>query len=143
MNAIRFAPLLLALGACSTTPLPPKAGDASIAGEIRAGSGAVPALRVCAVAVSVGSGRCIDVPPMASSYRIDRLGAGRYYVMAWAREGDVRLYAHAETIRCVKEPCPPDNLVPVDIADGQARDGVDLNGSYAQVPAGWPGEPAP
>lgn len=142
MNILHLAPaLLLALAACSTTPLPPKAGDASLAGKIGSGDGSQPMLRVCALAVSAGTGRCIEVPAAASSYRIDRLGAGRYYVMGWAKEGDVRVFAHAASVTCVTAPCN-DNLTAVEVADGDTRDGVDLTGTYAKAPAGWPTEPA-
>ena len=145
MKALVFAaPLALSLAACAMSPPPPKGGDASVAGEIRTGSQATPALRVCALAIGAGDGRCIEVPAGASSYRIDRLGAGRYYVTGWSN-GDIRLVAHAETVRCVTAPCPPDNLTAVELGTGESKTGIDLAAVYApgQVPAGWPSEPPP
>jgi hypothetical protein len=139
------AALLAALAAgCATTSA--MTGTASVSGDIGNGVDTPPALRVCAMPIGAGGGRCIDVPAGATSYRIDALADGRYYLMGWVSpagtSGDVRLYAHASTIRCVRAPCPADSLVAVEVASGAALTDIDLNGVYGEVPAGWPGEPA-
>ena len=141
MNPIAITALLpLLLGACAMTPA--TAGSASISGEIRVGNQAAPALRVCAMPVGGGASHCTQVAAGATRYRIDGLAAGRYHVVGWVSGGELRLVAHASTIRCIRAPCPPDELIEVDVANGAAVTGIDLNAPYTEVPAGWPQEPA-
>ena len=142
---MNHVPMLLAAsvilaGGCAMTPA--SAGSASISGAMRVGNQAPPALRVCAMPVAGGSSRCIQTPAGASSYRIDGLAAGRYYVVGWARGGELRMVAHAQTIRCIRAPCPPDELIAVDVANAAAVGDVDLTAPYTEVPAGWPQEPS-
>lgn len=134
-------PCLLALAACTTTPAA-TAGDAAVSGAIRIGTQAMPAMRVCAMPVDGGTDRCIETPAGADRYRIDGLAAGRYYLVGWIDGGELRLVAHASTIRCVRAPCPPDALIAVDVPAAAQVDGIDLTAPYVEVPAGWPGEPA-
>ncbi len=115
--------------------------QASIVGAIRIGTRAAPAMRVCAMAVSGSGHYCTTASAGASQYRIDGIPAGRYHLMGWVRDGDMKLLAHAAVIRCVMAPCPPDELRVVDVAEGQAVTGADLTAPYSEVPAGWPGEP--
>ena len=132
-----FLPLLL--GACAMTPA--TAGNASISGAIRVGNQAGPAMRVCAMPVGGGTSRCVDSAAGAASYRIDGLASGRYHVIGWVAGGELRLIAHATTIRCIRAPCPPDELIAVDVGDGAAVTGIDLQAPYTEVPAGWPRQP--
>jgi hypothetical protein len=141
MNPIAMTALLpLLLGACAMTPA--SAGSASVSGAIRIGNQAAPALRVCAMPVGGGASHCTQVSAGATHYRIDGLAAGRYHVVGWVRGGELRLVAHASTIRCIRAPCPPDELIEVDVANGAAVTGIDLHAPYTEVPAGWPQEPA-
>lgn len=132
---------LFALAACAAIP-PASAGDASVSGAIRIGHHAAPALRVCAMPVAGGASRCVATVEDASSYRIDGIGAGRYYLVGWTGGGELRLVAHASTIRCVRAPCPPDELIAVEVPAGAHVGDIDLTAPYTDVPAGWPGEPA-
>ena len=134
-------PCLLALSACATTSAA-TAGDASVSGAIRIGTQAIPAMRVCAMPVAGGVERCIDSPAGADRYRIEGLAAGRYYLVGWIDGGELRLVAHASTIRCVRAPCPPDALIVVEVPAAAQVDGIDLTAPYVEVPDGWPGEPA-
>ena len=141
MNPIAITALLpLLLGACAMTPA--SAGSASISGEIRVGNEPAPALRVCAMPIGGGASHCIQVAAGATRYRIDGLAAGRYHVVGWVSGGELRLVAHASMIRCIRAPCPPDELIAVDVASGAAVTGIDLHAAYTEVPAGWPQEPA-
>jgi hypothetical protein len=138
-------PMLLAAsailaGGCAMTPA--TSGSASVSGAMRVGNQPPPALRVCAMPVAGGSSRCINTPAGATSYRIDGLAAGRYYLVGWAQGGELRMVAHAQTIRCIRAPCPPDALIAVDVASGAAVTGVDLGAPYTEIPSGWPQEPA-
>jgi len=134
-------PCLLALAACTTTPAA-TAGDAAVSGAIRIGTQAIPAMRVCAMPVAGGADRCIDSPAGADRYRIDGLAAGRYYLVGWIDGGELRLVAHASTLRCVRAPCPPDALIAVEVPAATHVGDIDLTAPYADVPDGWPGEPA-
>ncbi len=115
--------------------------QASIAGAIRIGTRAAPAMRVCAMAVSGGDHHCTMTSAGAAQYRIDDVPAGRYHLIGWARGGDMKLLAHADIIRCLMPPCPPDELRVVEVAKGQTVTGIDLSAPYTEVPEGWPGEP--
>ena len=114
--------------------------SASIGGEIRDGNRAPPALRVCATPVTGGPATCVDTQAGAGEYRVE-VAPGRYTLLGWAQSGELALIAHATQIRCIKAPCPPDELIEVTVAAGEQRDGVDLNGGYIQVPDGWPQRP--
>lgn len=111
--------------------------NASISGAISNGNRAPPALRVCATPVAGGTPTCIDTREGASEYRIE-VSPGRYYVLGWVTSGELTLIAHASQIRCIRAPCPPDELITVDVAAGQQRTGIDLNGAYVDIPDGWP-----
>lgn len=132
---------LFALVACAAMP-PAAAGDASVSGAIRIGSQPAPALRVCAMPLAGGASRCIDTAAGATAYRIDGVAAGRYHLVGWTGGGELRLVAHASTIRCVRAPCPPDALIAVEVPAGAHVGDIDLTAPYTEVPAGWPGEPA-
>ena len=114
--------------------------NASIAGAIRDGNRPPPALRVCAHPVAGGVATCIDSPPGASDYRIE-VAPGRYFLMGWVQAGELQLIAHASQIRCIRAPCPPDELIEVEVAAGEAKTGIDLSGAYVEVPRDWPGRP--
>lgn len=113
---------------------------AFISGAIREGSRPPPPLRICAHPVAGGAPTCTDSPRGATSYRIG-VAPGRYYLMGWVEAGELALIAHASQIRCIRAPCPPDELIAVAVAGGEHRDGIDLAGAYVEVPAGWPQRP--
>lgn len=140
-RVLLLAWLPLALAACAAGGAR-HTGTASISGAMRVGNESPPALRVCAMPLAGGASRCVGTAAGAANYRIDGLGAGRYHVVGWAHGGELRMLAHARMIRCIRAPCPPDSLIEVDVADGAAVTGIDLSAAYAEVPAGWPQEPA-
>lgn len=112
-------------------------GQASISGAIYDGNRTPPALRVCATPVDGGTPTCIETPRGAREYRID-VAPGRYYLLGWVQAGELKLIAHASQIRCIRAPCPPDELIEVSVTEGQQLDGIDLGGGYVDIPAGWP-----
>lgn len=113
------------------------ASRASISGAIRDGNRPPPALRVCATPVGGGTPTCVETPQGARDYKID-VAPGRYYLLGWVQSGELKLIAHASQIRCIRAPCPPDELIEVRVAAGQQLDGIDLGGGYVEIPAGWP-----
>ena len=132
---------LFVLTACAAMP-PAAAGDATVSGAIRIGNQPPPALRVCAMPVAGGASRCVQTAAGATGYRIDGVAAGRYYLVGWTGGGGLRLVAHASTIRCVRAPCPPDELIAVEVPAGAQVGDIDLTAPYTGLPRGWPGEPA-
>jgi hypothetical protein len=116
-------------------------GSGSISGAIRDGNRPPPALRVCATPVGGGAPTCVETRRGAREYQID-VAPGRYYVLGWVQSGEVKLIAHASQIRCIRAPCPPDELIEVSVAAGQQLGGIDLGGGYVDIPAGWP-RPSP
>lgn len=112
---------------------PVAAPSASIAGAIRDGNRPPPALRVCAHPVGGGNPTCVDTAAGAASYRIE-VGAGRYVVAGQALDDPGMKFAHAERIRCIRAPCPPDTAIEVEVAAGQATDGIDLSAGEALPP---------
>lgn len=119
-------------------PAPPMA---SVAGAIRNGNRAAPAMRACAHPLDGGVARCVDVAGGAGNYRIE-LAPGRYHLLGWPEDAAAGVFAHARQVRCIRAPCPPDELVEVDAAAGEQRDGIDLRGGYPVPPDGWPRRPA-
>ena len=79
-------------------------------------------------------------PASARAYRIE-VAPGRYYLLGWVQGGELALIAHASQIRCIRAPCPPDELIAVEVAAGEARTGIDLSGGYIEVPADTPAGP--
>lgn len=141
--------------AAASTPAPaasaPAAGDAaatpavaaasaSIRGAIRNGNRPPPALRICAHPVGGGAPTCADSAAGAGDYRLG-VAPGRYYLMGWVQAGELALLAHASQIRCIRAPCPPDELIEVEVAAGEDKTGIDLDGGYVDVPEGWPQRP--
>ncbi len=121
-----------------STATPPATTDvASISGAIREGNRPPPALRVCATPVDGGAPTCVDTAEGARAYRIE-VAPGHYYLLGWVHSGELTLIAHASQTRCMRAPCPPDELISVAVTAGQQREGIDLNGSYVDLPAGWP-----
>ena len=118
----------------------PEAAGASISGAIREGNRPPPALRICAHPLAGGTPTCIASAAGARDYRI-AVAPGRYYLLGWVEGGELALIAHASQIRCIRAPCPPDELIEVEVAAGEHRDGIDLAGAYVEVPAGWPARP--
>lgn len=110
---------------------------ATIRGAIRDGNRPPPALRICAHPLAGGAPTCTESPPGATDYRIV-VAPGRYYLMGWVQDGELALIAHAVQVRCIRAPCPPDELVEVEVAAGEEKAGIDLAGAYVDVPEGWP-----
>jgi len=121
------------------SPMPRPAG-ASISGAIRDGNRPPPALRICATPVDGGAPTCADSAAGARTYRIE-VAPGRYYLLGWVQAGELKLIAHASQIRCIRAPCPPDELIEVEVAAGEDKTGIDLGGGYVDVPQGWPRRP--
>ena len=130
-----------AMGDAAGVPAPAPAATAAIAGAIVDGNRASPALRACAHPLEGGAPTCVDVAAGSGRYRIE-VAPGRYHVLGWIAGGELRLFAHASQIRCIRAPCPPDELLEVEVAPGEERDDIDLKGGYTEVPDGWPRPPA-
>ena len=111
----------------------PAADGASIAGAIHDGNRAPPALRVCAHPLDGGKPTCTDTVAGATSYRIEVL-AGRYVVAGQVLDDPGIKFAHAERIRCIRAPCPPDTAIIVDVGAGAATNGIDLSLGEALPP---------
>jgi hypothetical protein len=116
------------------------APSATISGAIRDGNRPPPALRICAHPLAGGAPTCTESPAGATDYRIG-VAPGRYYLMGWVQGGELALIAHAAQIRCIRAPCPPDELIEVAVVAGEDRTGIDLSGGYVDVPEGWPLKP--
>ena len=117
-------------------PAPPEQAapsESSIAGGIRDGNRPPPALRVCAHPLDGGKPTCIDTAAGATSYRIE-VAAGRYVVAGQALDDPGIKFAHAERIRCIRAPCPPDTAIVVEVAAGEATSGIDLSVGEALPP---------
>ena len=140
-------PLLLCatlpLSACAPVQAParasaaeapePEHASAAIRGAIRDGNRPPPALRICAHPVDGGTPTCVDIAAGATSYRI-AVAAGRYVIAAQALEDPAMKFAHAERIRCIRAPCPPDTAIAVEVAAGEDKAGIDLSVGEALPP---------
>lgn len=117
-----------------------RSDSASISGAIRDGNRPPPALRVCATPIGGGTPTCIQTVDGARDYAIE-VAPGSYYLLGWAAAGELPLIAHASQTRCIRAPCPPDELIKVAVTAGQQREGIDLNAGYVNIPDGWPKRP--
>ena len=105
----------------------------AIEGSIRDGNRPPPALRVCAHPLEGGKPTCTDTATGATSYRIE-VAAGRYVVAGQALDDPGMKFAHAERIRCIRAPCPPDTAIEVEVAAGETKTGIDLTVGEALPP---------
>lgn len=119
--------------AAPSQPVATPSGSA-IEGAIRDGNRPPPALRVCAHPLDGGKPTCTDTATGATSYRIEVL-AGRYVVAGQVLDDPGIKFAHAERIRCIRAPCPPDTAIVVEVAAGEDRAGIDLSAGEALPPA--------
>lgn len=129
------APTVASAPAPGAEPADPVAAPSAstIAGGIREGNRPPPALRVCAHPLDGGKPTCIDTAAGATSYRI-KVAAGRYVVAGQALEDPGMKFAHAERIRCIRAPCPPDTAIVVEVTAGEAKSGIDLSVGEALPP---------
>lgn len=118
----------------ASTPAPATQANGGIEGAIRDGNRAPPALRVCAHPVDGGKPACIDTAAGATTYRIE-VAAGRYVVAGQAKDDPGIRFAHAERIRCIRAPCPPDTAIVVEVGAGATTSDVDLSLGEALPPA--------
>ena len=118
--------------AAPSQPVARPSGSA-IEGAIRDGNRPPPALRVCAHPLDGGKPTCIDTVAGATSYRIEVV-AGRYVVAGQALDDPGMKFAHAERIRCIRAPCPPDTAIEVEVAAGETKTGIDLTVGEALPP---------
>ena len=118
--------------AAPSQPVATPSGSA-IEGAIRDGNRPPPALRVCAHPLDGGKPTCTDTATGATSYRIE-VAAGRYIVAGQALDDPAMKFAHAERIRCIRAPCPPDTAIIVDVGAGAATNGIDLSLGEALPP---------
>ncbi|MEG3049922.1 MAG: hypothetical protein RR792_07030, partial [Thermomonas sp.] len=102
-------------------------------GSIRDGNRPPASLRVCAQPLDGGTPTCTDTAIGATSYRID-VAAGRYVVAGQALDDPGMKFAHAERIRCIRAPCPPDTAIEVEVAAGETKTGIDLTVGEALPP---------
>lgn len=121
--------------ASTSPPAPSVQANGGIEGAIRDGNRAPPALRVCAHPVDGGKPICIDIAAGATTYRVD-VAAGRYVVAGQAKDDPGMRFAHAERIRCIRAPCPPDTAIVVVVGAGETSSGIDLSLGEALPPAG-------
>ncbi|MEF9977883.1 MAG: hypothetical protein RR834_05205 [Thermomonas sp.] len=105
----------------------------AIEGSIRDGNRPPASLRVCAHPLDGGKPTCTDTAIGATSYRID-VAAGRYVVAGQALDDPGMKFAHAERIRCIRAPCPPDTAIEVEVAAGETKTGIDLTVGEALPP---------
>lgn len=114
-------------------PVAAAPAGSAIEGAIREGNRPPPALRVCAHPLDGGKPTCTDTATGATSYRIE-VAAGRYIVAGQALDDPAMKFAHAERIRCIRAPCPPDTAIVVEVSAGGTTPGIDLTVGEALPP---------
>ncbi len=108
----------------------------SIEGRILHSEALVPALRICAI----GSGApeqakhiCVRTQAHRTAYRIERVPAGDYVIVAQADNGPIasRFGGHMQQVQCIRAPCPS---VPATVTVGEnvRVQGIDLNEFFAE-----------
>ena len=134
--SVAAAPITAESTATPVVPEVPVAAappGSAIEGSIRDGNRPPPALRVCAHPLDGGTPTCVATAAGATSYRI-AVAAGRYVVAGQALDDPGMKFAHAERIRCIRAPCPPDTAIVVEVAAGEGKGGIDLSAGEALPP---------
>ena len=133
MAASAVMPVAAPAHAASPDPAPVAPAGGGIEGIIHVGNRPPPALRVCAYPVAGGTPTCVETAAGAASYRIDVV-PGRYVVSGRAQEDAGMAFAHAQRIRCIRAPCPPDTAIVVEVRSGDTSSGIDLTSGEALPP---------
>jgi len=107
----------------------------AIEGSIREGNRPPPALRICAHPLDGGAPACVETEAGATAYRIE-VAPGRYRVAGQALGDPGLKFAHAERIRCIRAPCPPDTAIVVEVGADAPATAIDLSAGDALPPGG-------
>jgi hypothetical protein len=121
-------------------PMPASGG---IAGQLSYPSSGIPPMMVVAYEVGSQNYHYVLTFPDASTYQIDDLPPGTYYVVAYT-QGDLNLPGgYSQAVPCgLLATCTDHSLIPVEVKSGEVTQGINPGDFYA--PDGtFPAAPAP
>ena len=117
-------------------------GTGSISGSLSYPSSFIPALNVVAFNTETNSWQMVVTQQNQSSYQIDGLPAGTYFVVAYPI-GDAEGGGYSAAVPCgLSVNCTDHSLLPVQVVSGGIAEGVDPGDWYAG-PGVFPSSPVP
>lgn len=126
----------LALSACaghvSMTPGKLQAAG-SLAGLVQYPGFPIPAMRICARHVQTQAMQCINTRLGQKKYRIPKLPAADYQIMASFKQAELRVGGHMQPVQCIRAPCP-DLLKTVSLKPRQKLRDIHINEFYTSRP---------
>ncbi|MCX8061012.1 MAG: hypothetical protein N3D16_00360 [Anaerolineales bacterium] len=112
-----------------TTPSAPQFG--SIRGSLSYPSEFIPPLRVVAINVATQETFFVDTAENQTSYQIDNLPPGEYYVIAYTQDG-LLTGGYTQMVPCgLSAECTDHSLIPVAVQAGEVTSGIDPADWYA------------
>ena len=135
-------PLMPIIDGVNVANAPAPVTTGSIAGQLSYPSSFIPALAI--VAFDANSANCyyINTSENQSTYHIDNIPTGTYYVVAYTQDGALSAgYSYA--VPCgLSVDCTDSSLIPVNVIVGQAANQINPQDWYAP-PGSFPDSPLP
>lgn len=110
-----------------------KKASGSIAGTLSHPARRIPAMQVCAVNANTQRKVCIKTKADSTRYKILRLPAGEYEVIARAASYP-ESGAYRQSVQCIRAPCPP-VIGAISLAAGQHYDQANITFPMPNPPA--------
>jgi hypothetical protein len=119
------------------------AGAGGIAGQLSFPSSFIPAMTVVAFEVGTQNYRYVLTIENSSTYQIDGLAPGKYFVVAYPSTDPNYPGGYSAAVPCgLQASCTDHSLIPVEVKSGEVTQGINPGDFYA--PAGtFPSNPAP
>lgn len=132
--------IALQLTAAAVTPQAGSGG--SVSGNLSYPSEGIPPLRVVAFRTDINEHYSVDTLQNQSTFQLDNLPAGPYYVVAYTMDGSLS-GGYTQAVPCgLSVDCTDHSLIVVNVTDGQISGGVNPADWYAP-PGTFPPFPAP
>lgn len=118
-------------------------GTGGIAGQLSYPSSFIPAMMVVAFDVNSQSYQYVLTNENSSTYQIDGLAPGTYFVVAYPSDNSSYPGGYSQAVPCgLLATCTDHNLIPVEVKSGEVAQGINPGDFYAP-PGTFPAAPAP
>lgn len=119
------------------------AGTGGIAGQLSYPSSFIPSMTVVAFDINSANYRYIITNENSSTYQIDDLAPGSYFVVAYPNNDSSYPGGYSAAVPCgLSASCTDHSLIPVEVKSGEVTQGINPGDFYAP-PGTFPPSPAP
>jgi len=120
-----------------------QAAVGSIAGQLSYPSSFIPSMVIVAFDAKSPTYRYVVTNENSSTYQIDNLPVGSYYVVAYPANDSTYPGGYSQAVPCgLLASCTDHSLIPVNVLDGQVTQGINPGDFYAP-PGTFPPSPVP